>query len=84
MLIAEIEKNSTEVIRIEKTNYNGRDLVSLRVYFMSKDGTWCPTRKGLTLTPATYRDLFCALDAYKDDLIPKTLRDELVGTATQT
>ncbi len=53
-----IEKNKREQIRIERTEYKGYDLVSIRVYY--DDGEdWKPTRKGIT---------------FKTELLPKILR----------
>jgi len=49
-MIAEIEKNNSERIRIELTRWKDNDLVALRVYYKVKltENEWGPTRKGIT------------------------------------
>lgn len=44
----EIERSPTERLIIEDSNYKGHDLVSLRIYFLSSDDEWLPTKKGVT------------------------------------
>lgn len=44
----ELERSDTEKLVIESSNYKGLDLVSLRIYFLSKDEEWLPTKKGVT------------------------------------
>lgn len=44
----EIERTPTERLIIEDSNYKGHDLVSLRIYFLSSDEEWLPTKKGVT------------------------------------
>lgn len=44
----ELERSDTEKLIIESSNYKGHDLVSLRIYFLSKEDEWLPTKKGIT------------------------------------
>jgi hypothetical protein len=44
----ELERNETERLIIESSEYKGRELVSLRIYFLSKENEWLPTKKGVT------------------------------------
>ena len=44
----ELERSPTEKLVIENTEYKGHDLVSLRIYFLSNDDEWLPTKKGVT------------------------------------
>jgi lipopolysaccharide/colanic/teichoic acid biosynthesis glycosyltransferase len=44
----ELERSDTEKLVIESSNYKGHDLVSLRIYFLSKEDEWLPTKKGVT------------------------------------
>lgn len=44
----ELERSDTEKLVIESSNYKGLDLVSLRIYFLSKEEEWLPTKKGVT------------------------------------
>jgi len=44
----ELERNETERLIIENSEYKGHELVSLRIYFLSKENEWLPTKKGVT------------------------------------
>jgi hypothetical protein len=44
----EIERSETERLIIEDSEYKGHQLVSLRIYFLSKEDEWLPTKKGVT------------------------------------
>jgi hypothetical protein len=43
-------KNSSEQIRISLTDYHGRQVINIRVYYQRPDGEWLPGRKGLAFT----------------------------------
>jgi hypothetical protein len=49
MVIGEIERSDTERLRIETSNYKGRDFISVRIYYMADNGEWKPTKKGITV-----------------------------------
>lgn len=44
----ELERSPTERLIIEASEYKGHDLVTLRIYFLSKEDEWLPTKKGVT------------------------------------
>ena len=44
----ELERSDTERLIVESSNYKGHDLVSLRIYFLSQEEEWLPTKKGVT------------------------------------
>ena len=44
----ELERKETERLIIEDTEYKGHQLVTLRIYFLSKEDEWLPTKKGVT------------------------------------
>ncbi len=44
----ELERSETEKLIVESSEYKGMDLVSLRIYFLSKEEEWLPTKKGVT------------------------------------
>jgi len=46
-LIASIEKNAREVIRVSLSEFNGHDLANLRVWFKTDDGDMRPGKAGL-------------------------------------
>ena len=48
-LVYEFEKNSQQRVHASLTEYNGIDLLDIRVCYEAKDGTWKPTAKGISL-----------------------------------
>lgn len=48
-ILAEFEKNSTELVRVVRRKYRGRDLVDVRVYYEDDMGSWKPTKSGIAL-----------------------------------
>ncbi len=44
----ELERNPTEKIFIEASEFKGRQLINLRIYYLSSDEEWLPTKKGVT------------------------------------
>ena len=51
MVIGEIERNPTEVVRVSVSEYKGRKYVDLRIYYKDDEGEWKPTKKGVTVQP---------------------------------
>ena len=45
-LIAQFEKNATEVVRVSLTEYRKRKLVDVRVYYSDDEGQYRPTKRG--------------------------------------
>jgi hypothetical protein len=64
--VLEVKKNSREVVRVQPTTYNGIDLVDARVWTVpvTPEGESKPTRKGLTLQPATWTEVLRAVQAF--------------------
>ena len=60
-IIKDIEKNKTEIIRIEISEFKGRDLINLRIWYKSIDEkgdiTFKPTQKGVTLNISQFDEL---------------------------
>ena len=52
----EIQKNSKEVIRVSASNYEGHDLIDLRVWF-DDNGEMRPTKKGISFNPSKAKDV---------------------------
>jgi|TARA_B110000263_G_C15217040_1_gene468038 ribosomal 30S subunit maturation factor RimM len=50
--VIEIVKNSTQIIRIEESEYQGHDLIDCRVYY-DDNGEWRPTKQGISLSKNT-------------------------------
>jgi hypothetical protein len=51
MLIGEIQKNSTEKIRVSIESYKGHEFIDVRVYYEDDTGEWRPTKKGIAIAP---------------------------------
>lgn len=48
-VIAEIPKNSRELIRVERTAFQGHQLINARVWFRADEGELRPSKKGLSV-----------------------------------
>jgi hypothetical protein len=61
----ELERNETEKLIIENSEYKGHELVSLRIYFLSKENEWLPTKKGVTFRRDQLDEVMGALTKIK-------------------
>ncbi|MDX9857989.1 MAG: transcriptional coactivator p15/PC4 family protein [candidate division Zixibacteria bacterium] len=62
----ELERSQTEKLIIEDSEYKGHQLVSLRIYFLSKEDEWLPTKKGVTFRLDQLDEVIGALNQIKD------------------
>jgi hypothetical protein len=46
----DIQKNSLERIRIQRSEYKGHELIDIRVYYEAENGEWKPSKKGITFS----------------------------------
>jgi Transcriptional Coactivator p15 (PC4) len=60
-LIATIQKNSREEIRIGRSEFKGHDLVSIRVWFEGEDGAMRPGKSGLAFRVELLSEVSAAL-----------------------
>jgi hypothetical protein len=72
-LIAQFEKNATEVVRVSLTEYRGRKLVDMRVYYSDDEGQYRPTKKGVSLSLDAYPDFKRALAALEKILLERDM-----------
>jgi len=72
-LIAQFEKNATEVVRVSLTEYRGRKLVDVRVYYSDDEGQYRPTKKGVSLSVDVYPDFKRALLELEKILLERNL-----------
>jgi hypothetical protein len=63
----ELERSDTERLIIESSQYKGLDLVSLRIYFLSKEEEWLPTKKGVTFRREQLDEVLGFLNQIKDE-----------------
>lgn len=61
----ELERNPTEIIVIEDSEYKGHQLVSLRIYFLADEDKWLPTKKGVTFRRDQLDEVIGALEKIK-------------------
>ena len=61
----ELERNPTEKLIIEDSEYKGHQLVSLRIHFLSKEDEWLPTKKGVTFRRDQLDEVIEALTGIK-------------------
>ncbi|UWR10948.1 transcriptional coactivator p15/PC4 family protein [Sulfitobacter mediterraneus] len=57
----EIRKNSREVIRVTREEFNGHDLVNIRVFFDAGGGVLKPGKQGVAFRAALLPELQAAL-----------------------
>jgi len=60
-VIATIQKNSREEIRVSRDEYNGHDLINLRVFFDAGEGDMRPGNKGLAFNASLLPEVMKAL-----------------------
>ena len=73
MIIGEIERNDTERLRIEASNYKGSDFLSVRIYYLADNGEWRPTKKGITVKPDKVDELIGFLNEGKSKIDKKEI-----------
>jgi hypothetical protein len=75
-LIATIEKNADEEIRVSLREYKGHPFIDVRVYWKPPEGEPGPTKKGVTLNPELFPQLKKAMGALEAALVKAKLIDE--------
>ena len=67
-LIAEFNKNASEVIRIQLTEYDGKELLDIRVWVTRDEKDWIPTKKGISIRTEQIGDLKQAIDKAAEEI----------------
>ncbi len=67
VIIKDIQKNNSEIIRIEVSEFKGRDLINIRIWYSiidnaSGDMIYKPTQKGVTLNINEFNELKDGID----------------------
>lgn len=62
VIIKDIKKNNNEIIRIEVSEYKGRELINIRIWYQAIDSAsgdlvFKPTQKGVTLNISEFEEL---------------------------
>lgn len=95
MLIADIEKNTREHVRVTIVEYHGHKFIDCRVYYRDEAGDWQPTRKGIALNADSINDVIAALQKGRhalgktlspteDRKAPPTVKPVGTGTVSET
>ncbi len=63
----EIRKNSREVIRVTREEFNGHDLVNIRVFFDAGGGDMKPGKQGVAFRAALLPDIIDALNSFEEE-----------------
>jgi hypothetical protein len=72
-VIAQFEKNATEVVRVSLTEFRGHKLIDFRVYYSDDEGQYKPTKKGVSLSIGLYSDFKRAILALEKTLLDQNL-----------
>lgn len=67
-IVHEFEKNSTESIRFSLSEFKGRELVNIRVYYTDEDGELKPTKKGISISTEIFEDFLEGIEKLKKEL----------------
>lgn len=62
----EIKKNERDVIRIERQDFKGHDLINIRVFYDAGDGEMKPGKQGVAFRAALLPDIVNALVSHLD------------------
>lgn len=64
----EIKKSETEVIRVEKSEFKGKEYVQVRTWYLDqKTDEWKPTQKGISVPIEKYEALREAINSLETD-----------------
>lgn len=61
--VASFQKNAREVVRVSLDQFNGCDVINLRVWFQTDSGEWRPGKQGIALRQDKLPDLAEAIEA---------------------
>jgi len=67
-LIAEFNKNASEIIRVQLTEYDSKQLLDIRVWVQNEKGDFIPTRKGISLKLDLIDSLKEAIDKATEEI----------------
>jgi hypothetical protein len=65
-IIMDIKRNDREIIRIEVSEFEGKELINLRIWYQAIDSrgdiVYKPTKKGVALNSSQYNELKEGID----------------------
>ncbi|MBA7550194.1 hypothetical protein ES705_42702 [subsurface metagenome] len=73
VLVAKIRKNTFEEIQISAREYQGRQLVDIRIFVGERGQETIPTKKGISIPIEIYHDFGKGIDSLEEILIEEGL-----------
>lgn len=61
-IIADIERNEREIIRVEVSEFKGHELINMRIWYYHVEGEYRPTQKGFALDISKFNQLKDAVE----------------------
>lgn len=61
-IIRDIDKGKGEIIRVEISEFKGKKLLNLRVWYSDANGEYKPTQKGIAISPELYEQVRDAIN----------------------
>ena len=85
VLIKDIQRNNNEIIRIEVSEFKGKELINLRIWYVADrdskgNDIYKPTQKGIALNISEFSELKDGIDrlqAYINDRAAGTMPEQL-------
>jgi len=76
VIIKDIQRNNSEIIRIEVSEFKGRELINIRIWYSSIDNStgdmvYKPTQKGVALNIAEFKELRDGIEKLGDYISDK-------------
>ncbi len=65
-IIAEFEKNRTEKIKVSLSEFKGKKLVDIRIWYLNDDNEYAPSKKGVAISLELLPQLIEALQQTAD------------------
>jgi len=59
--VTDIKRNDTEIVRVSKREFKGHEFIDIRIYYQDDEGSFKPTKKGITINPKQVNELIDAL-----------------------
>lgn len=63
-ILYKIEQNATNYILITKSEFNGKDYIDVRKYFINDKGQQIATKKGLMVSPDEWKEICILLNDF--------------------
>lgn len=68
--LATFPRTERTEVRLCVSQFKGRQLIDLRLYFRNEAGEWLPSRKGCAIQPGELANLLTALEAARLEVTP--------------